>query len=83
MNDFYNTNNNIVIDGSSSDSCVRSQPKCHYCNKTFYGTYELHRHFRIHTGEKPYICNICQKGFSQIQNLKRHIKIHSRENKLP
>jgi uncharacterized Zn-finger protein len=35
----------------------------------------LHRHMRVHTGDKPYVCPCCSKGFARTDALKRHFKV--------
>ncbi|XP_067121052.1 zinc finger protein 271-like [Centruroides vittatus] len=53
--------------------------ECSQCKKRFHDKWDLDRHMKVHTGEKPYECTICGKKFSQSGNLVVHKKRHSEE----
>ncbi|XP_010009146.1 PREDICTED: zinc finger protein 777-like, partial [Nestor notabilis] len=53
--------------------------KCTLCKKIFSCTYNLHRHVRTHTQERPYCCPTCKKCFTRKTHLSRHQKIHERQ----
>lgn len=62
-------------------SCSAPQPptlgrshSCPFCFKHFYGSVDLERHKRTHTGEKPFACPHCSYRATQLGNLQRHIK---------
>ena len=51
--------------------------KCTVCDKSFEHSGKLHRHLRIHTGERPHECNICGKSFIQSGQLVIHMRLHT------
>lgn len=46
--------------------------KCNICGKGFTQGHHLKRHYRIHTGEKPFQCRLCHKSFKYSTSCKRH-----------
>ena len=46
---------------------------CHMCGKGFESQYNLQRHIRIHTGERPFSCPHCPYAASEKSHLKGHI----------
>ena len=53
--------------------------ECDVCEKVFANPYDLARHMRTHTNEKPYECDVCEKRFSDSGTLTKHMRIHTKE----
>ncbi|PVF95963.1 hypothetical protein CPB86DRAFT_665069, partial [Serendipita vermifera] len=45
---------------------------CPQCQCTFARARDLTRHYRLHTGERPYECRGCGERFSRSDARKRH-----------
>ncbi|XP_074786549.1 uncharacterized protein LOC141972556 [Athene noctua] len=53
--------------------------KCEKCGDVFNKACKLHRHERIHMGEKPLKCHDCGKRFRDTWDLQSHQRIHTKE----
>jgi len=59
---------------STRFSYVGKSHNCQCCQRSFRTKAHLHRHSRIHSGEKPYECPLCKKSFSRLDVCKIHLK---------
>lgn len=46
------------------------------CDWRFARSDELTRHYRKHTGAKPFQCGVCNRSFSRSDHLALHMKRH-------
>ncbi|XP_023191149.1 zinc finger protein 778-like [Xiphophorus maculatus] len=51
--------------------------ECHVCGRVFKSQYNMVRHLKDHSGEKPLCCQICGKVFVQTCHLKEHLQMHT------
>lgn len=51
------------------------------CDWRFARSDELTRHFRKHTGAKPFKCKVCDRSFARSDHLALHMKRHLPKNK--
>lgn len=76
----YDTSMAEKVGASESAKLLPSRDKkileCPYCDYTFPRLSHFERHYRIHTGEKPFSCEHCLNSTSDKSNLIKHMWIH-------
>ncbi|XP_075738856.1 putative transcription factor Ken [Rhipicephalus microplus] len=71
-----------VVQGGSQSSSQKfltanvRHYQCHLCSYSSIYKQALNRHYRIHTGERPYKCELCPQTFAQKCNMKLHLQRH-------
>ncbi|EAT39420.1 AAEL008774-PA [Aedes aegypti] len=68
----------------NSEQVVGEKPyTCQWpeCEWRFARSDELTRHYRKHTGAKPFKCIVCERSFARSDHLALHMKRHLPKNK--
>lgn len=65
----------------ASHHVARQKYVCNFanCARRFACSYQLERHLRNHTGERPFSCPHCHRRFSRSDHLKTHVRTHTGE----
>ncbi|CAL1274203.1 unnamed protein product [Larinioides sclopetarius] len=59
-----------IIKGLPMYSCLVCHYRCPF-------SYDILKHIRIHTGEKPFSCPLCGQRFRRKDHAKRHMIVHN------
>ena len=54
------------------------EKKCKYCDRTFKTIFNLLRHMRAHSNERPHECDKCSYAAKQKSDLTRHLTTHDK-----
>lgn len=64
--------------GPSKMKNKRNNFECGKCSRSFRDSYDLERHWLVHSNKKHFQCNECDKKFTQKNNLVRHQNMHAK-----
>lgn len=67
----------------STSNIRKEKYQCPECSYTCSKPSQFTKHYRTHTGEKPFSCTECTYQTSDKSNLTKHIRIHSGERRFP
>ncbi|KAF2364241.1 Zinc finger C2H2-type [Trinorchestia longiramus] len=62
-----------------SSTKASKEHRCDVCLRQFDRPSRLQAHYKIHTGDRPFLCKYCGKGFASRGNCNTHMRVHTRE----
>ncbi|XP_055350562.1 zinc finger protein 135-like [Paramacrobiotus metropolitanus] len=83
----YRSKMSVLSDNCDQEKRSKAQkaviPPCDVCGKLLKTQESMRRHYRRHTGEKPYPCTVemCKKAFRTKSDLLRHLRMHTGEKR--
>ena len=76
INPFKAVKFNKEFYGRSKTRILLKKHICEICGKRMLKKSDLERHYRVHTGDRPFRCPACNRYFSQKHNLYLHRRQH-------
>ncbi|XP_038156797.1 zinc finger protein 12-like [Cyprinodon tularosa] len=68
-----------VSEGQSQNGPERNSLQCDVCGRSYKNIYSMKQHYRIHTGDRPFLCTTCGKSFCRRYHLNIHQRTHTGE----
>uniref|UniRef100_A0A8C5ML56 C2H2-type domain-containing protein n=1 Tax=Leptobrachium leishanense TaxID=445787 RepID=A0A8C5ML56_9ANUR len=77
--DLRNENHGQTLPRRRRSSRTQTMHPCEVCGKRFTNNSHLARHYKVHSGEKPFPCGVCGKMFARKSHVADHQRIHTGE----
>lgn len=74
----FSTRGNLTSHISSHTAAYN----CSECHRNYRSLAKLSEHWRVHSGERPYLCTFCGRSFYTASLLSKHQLVHTREKPL-